>query len=206
MDVSGEMLAALGMRLLGEAEDVRRRVEPVEQDLRRLHLDRLFRFICLPFNSLLLFSLPHERQQLLDGVREHLAPSGAFGFEVFTPDPARLQPSLDWEVDLEHDIDDPRGGGRVHVQRQILRDADLGRQVLRSRFRHRVSSAGAGGAELAAWEDELELAFMFPRELDLMLEHQGFRVESRHGGPNMEPYQPTSEDVQPQYVVARRAA
>jgi hypothetical protein len=204
VDVSGEMLAALATRLEGEAGDVRRRVEMEEQDLRRLHLDRLFRFICMPFNSFLLFSLPQERQQVLDGVRELLAPSGAFGFEAFTPDPARMVPSHEWETDLEHEIDDPGGGGRVRVVRQIKRDIDLGRQVLRSRFRHRIHRAD-GGAELAAWEDELELAFMFPRELDLLLERQGFRVHSRHGGPNQEPYQPTSKDVQPQYLVARVA-
>nr|MDQ6919836.1 hypothetical protein [Candidatus Dormibacteraeota bacterium] len=155
-----------------------------------------------PFNTLLMLAEPHDRHQALDLVREHLAPSGAFAFEVFTPDPAMLRSSDDWEIDIEHEIDDPDGEGRLHVRRDIRRHIDLGRQLNHIRFRHRVTSATDGG-ELAAWEDEMTLAFIFPRELDLLLERQGFQVKARYGGPAMEPYDPTPENVQPQYVVAQ---
>ncbi|MDP9326405.1 MAG: methyltransferase domain-containing protein [Candidatus Dormibacteraeota bacterium] len=202
VDSSADMIELLRRRLGDEPASVVERVEPVEQDLRRLRLDRLYRFICLPFNTLLMFSQSHERQQALDAVREHLAPSGAFAFEVFTPDPARLVTSADWEVDLEHDIEGRDGEGKVHVRREIMRGVDIGRQVMHNRFRHRVSTAD-DGRELASWEDEMTLAFIFPRELDLLLERQGFGVKARYGGPAMEPYDPTPENVQPQYVVAQ---
>jgi SAM-dependent methyltransferase len=198
LDSSADMLALLGARLSDEGAGAR--VEPVQADIRRFQFDRLFRFACMPFNTLLMFSQPHERHQVLDRVREHLAPSGAFAFDVFTPDPKLLRPSATWELDLEHDAEDPGGEGLVHIRRDIWRDIDYGSQTMRSRFRHRVSR---GGVTLVAWEDELQVSYIFPRELDLLLERQGFRVQARYGGPDKRPYKPSPEDIQPQFVVAQ---
>ena len=201
VDSSPDMVEILERRLAAEPEAARRLVEPVRQDIRRLHLDRLYRLVCLPFNTLLMLSQPHDRHQALNHVREHLAPSGAFAFEVFTPDPERLRPSDGWEVDLEHEIDDPREG-RLRVRREVERDVDLGRQLLNTRFRCRVART-VDDAELASWGEEMSVAYIFPRELDLLLERQGFRVKARYGGPDMRPYEPRPGDVQPQYVVAQ---
>ncbi len=201
VDSSPDMVEILERRLAAEPAAARRLVEPVRQDIRRLHLDRLYRLVCLPFNTLLMLSQPHDRQQALDHVREHLAPSGAFAFEVFTPDPERLRRSEGWEVDLDHEIDDP-GEGRLRVRREIERDVDMGRQLLVTRFRCRVARA-ADDHELANWQEEMSLAYIFPRELDLLLERQGLRVGARYGGPDMRPYEPGPGDVQPQYVVAQ---
>jgi hypothetical protein len=68
-----------------------------------------------------------------------------------------------------------------------------------------VSSA-SDGRELAVWEDEMTLAVVHPRELELLLERQGLRLESRYGGPDLRPYEPTEADIQPQYVVAQLIA
>ena len=202
VDSSLEMVELLTRRLAGESDDVRRRVDTVHQDIRRLRLDRLYRFVCLPFNTLLMLTQPHDRQQALDAVREHLAPSGAFAFEVFTPDPARLRPSDDWEIDMEHEVTGLDGEGRLHVRRDILRRVDVGRQLMHNRFRYRISAA-EDDRELAAWEEEMTLAIIFPRELDLALERQGFRVQARYGGADRRAYEPTPDDIQPQYVVAQ---
>lgn len=204
VDSSPDMLEVLRRRLGAEPAEVRGRVDVVHQDIRRLRLERLYRFICLPFNTFLMLTEPHDRQQALDAVREHLAPSGAFALEAFTPDPQRLRSSLDWEVDIEHEVEDPDGEGRLHIRRDIIRQVDIGGQLMHNRFRHRVTSA-ADGRELAAWEDQMSLAIVFPRELDLVLERQGFRVLARYGGPDMRPYAPTEADIQPQYVVAQPA-
>jgi SAM-dependent methyltransferase len=200
VDSAPDMLSVLREALDGEPEAVRRRVEPIEQDMRRLWLDRLFRFICLPFNSFLLLNQPHERQAMLDRVREHLAPSGAFAFEVFTPDPLRLAAPPAWEVDVEVEADDPGGEGTVHVVRENRRTVDYGRQVMRLEFRSRVTR---GDVELAAWEDQLDIAYIFPRELELILERQGFRIHERFGGPDGEAYAPTPDAVHPQFMVAQ---
>jgi SAM-dependent methyltransferase len=200
IDSAEDMVAGLREALAAEPEPVRRRVEPIEQDMRRFHLDRIFRFIYLPFNSMLLLPQPHERQSMLDRVREHLAPSGAFAFEIFTPDPARLLAPEGWEVDVEVEAEDPGGEGTVHVVRENRRTFDYGRQVMHLELRSRVTR---GEVEVAAWEDEFDIAYIFPRELELILERQGFRIDDRFGGPDGKAYAPTLADVQPQFVVAK---
>lgn len=200
IDSSAAMLAELRRRLRSEPEAVRDRVEALQQDMRRFQLDRLFRFIYLPFNTLLLLAQPQQRQAMLDRVREHLAPSGAFAFEIFTPDPARLVNDEGWNVDLEVEADDPGGEGTVHVLREVRRSIDLGRQLIHLDFRNRVSRAETS---LASWEDELNLAYIFPRELQLILERQGFRVRERFGSADGSAYEPTPDNIQPQFVVAQ---
>jgi SAM-dependent methyltransferase len=200
VDSSEAMLAQLRHRLDEEPQAVRERVDPRRQDIRHLKLDRLFRFIYLPFNTMLVLLQPHERQAMLDGVREHLAPSGAFAFDIFSPDPARLVDDQDWSVEVEVEADDPGGQGRVHVRRDCRRRMDYGHQTMHLQFRHLITR---DGSELASWEDELELAYIFPRELELILERQGMRIEHRYGGAQGEPYEPVPGNLQQQFVVAK---
>ncbi|MGI8607644.1 MAG: class I SAM-dependent methyltransferase [Candidatus Dormibacteria bacterium] len=199
LESSPEMVEGLKLKLQDAGVEVRDRVEVVQGDMRRFELDRLFRFIYLPFNTLLMLTQPFERQKMLDRVREHLAPSGAFAFDIFTPDPAKLSDPPAWAMELDFEVADPEHG-TVRVQRERLSTTDLGRQVRQFRFRNRILR---GADQVGGWEDELEIAMVYPRELELILERQGFRIVSRHGGPNREPYAPTLADVQPMYVVAQ---
>jgi hypothetical protein len=193
------MARLLRQKLLAEEPAMHDRVEVVDGDMRRFNLDRLYRFIYLPFNTLLMLAQPHERQKMLERVREHLAPSGAFAFDIFTPDPALLVDVPDWTPQLDFEVDDPEVG-RVRVEREHRARTDLGRQVRRLSFRNRITAADR---VVAAWEDDLDLALIFPRELELLLERQGFRIKERHGGPGGEPYEPTPGNVQPMFVVAQ---
>lgn len=193
------MARLLRQKFEAEEPAVRDRVEVVEGDMRRFSLDRLYRFIYLPFNTLLMLTQPHERQKMLEQVREHLAPSGAFAFDIFTPDPTNLVDPPDWVMELDFEVEDPEHG-TVRVQRERRSQTDLGRQVRHFWFRNRVRR---GAEEVGGWDDELEIAMVFPRELELLLERQGFRIKTRHGGPAREEYAPTPSNVQPMYVVAQ---
>lgn len=200
IDSSEAMLEDLRARLGSEPAAVRKRVEPLHQDMRRFQLDRLFRFVYLPFNTMLLLAQAQERQAMLERVREHLAPSGAFAFEIFTPDPAQLVNEADWTIDLEVEAEDHGGEGKVHVLRERRRTIDLGRQLIHLEFRNRVSR---DATMLATWEDELDLAYIFPRELELILERQGFRIKDRFGSADGSAYEPAPGDLKPQFVVAQ---
>ena len=199
LDSAPEMLARLAGRVSGYSKVDRDRLEMVEGDMRTFSFDRLWRLIYLPFNTLLILAHPQHRFKVLDRVREHLAPSGAFAFDIFTPDPARLVEEPDWVVELDHEAVDPEVRGPVHVVRERRRTFDFGRQVMHVYWRHTISS---GGTTLARWEDDVDIAYVFPNELDLVLERQGFKITERFGGPDLRPYNPTSGDQQPQFVVA----
>jgi SAM-dependent methyltransferase len=203
LDSSPEMLQRLRDRLEnGDDTALRDRVETVEGDMRRFHLDRLFRMVYLPFNTLLILDEPDDRYRALDCVREHLAPSGVFAFDVFTPDPRRLVDEPDYRVELDHDAHDPVVG-RVHALREIKAAMDYRRQVKHIDMSHTITQEGA---TLAHWEDSLDIAIIHPGELDLLLQRQGFRIRHRYGGPERQPYAPTATDMQPQYVVAELEA
>jgi SAM-dependent methyltransferase len=202
LDSSADMLETLRLRAAAEDDVTRERLETVRQDMRKFQLDRLYRLIYLPFNSLLVMAQPHERYSLLTRVREHLAPSGAFAFDVFTPDPELMHDEPEWAVDLEHEAEDPLGEGTVHVLRERQRAFDFGKQVMHVDWRTAVRR---NGEMVATWETQMDLAYIFPRELELLLERQGFRIKNRYGGPGREPYEPDADDVQPQYVVAQLA-
>jgi hypothetical protein len=199
LEISPPMSRRLEEKLVVEEPLVRDRVEVVAGDMRRFDLDRLYRFIYLPFNSLLILTEPHERQAMLERVREHLAPSGAFAFDIFTPDPAKLADPPGWVMDLDFEVEDPEHG-TVRVQRERHSQTDLGRQVRHFWFRNRIRR---GHEEVGAWDDELEIALVYPRELELLLERQGFRIKARHGGPGGETYEPTPDNAQPMYVVSQ---
>src|SRR5690606_20155786 len=53
VDASSSMLAALSERLAGESSVVRRRVTPLLGDMRSLELNRRFRWVIAPFNTIL---------------------------------------------------------------------------------------------------------------------------------------------------------
>ncbi|HEV1998584.1 MAG TPA: methyltransferase domain-containing protein [Candidatus Dormibacteraeota bacterium] len=199
LESAPHMVAGLRDKLAMETVEVRHRVDVVPGDMRRFDLDRLYRFIYLPFNTMLMLTQPFERQKMLDRVREHLAPSGAFAFDIFTPDPAKLSDPPDWVTDLDFEVEVPERG-TVRVRRERRSETDLARQVRHFWFRNRVDR---GAEEVGGWDDELEIAMVFPRELELLLERQGFRIRTRHGGPEREAYAPTAANVQPMYVVAQ---
>jgi SAM-dependent methyltransferase len=199
LESAPSMTGLLRERVAAEEAAVRGRIEVADGDMRRFDLDRLYRFICLPFNTLLMLAQPHERQQMLERVREHLAPSGAFAFDIFTPDPAMLADVGEWTMQLDFETDDPEVG-RVRVQREHRSAIDLGRQVRHIWFRNRILS---GTDVITEWDDDLDLALVYPRELELLLERQGFRIKTRHGGPDGQDYAPTPGNVQPMYVTAQ---
>ena len=199
LESAPDMAAGLERKRSTETAEVADRIEVVAGDMRRFNLDRLYRFIYLPFNTMLMLTQPFERQGMLERVREHLAPSGAFAFDIFTPDPAKLTDPPGWITELDFEVEDPEHGA-VRVRRDRSSQTDLGRQVRHFWFRNRIHR---GDQQVGGWDDQLEIAMVYPRELELLLERQGFRIKTRHGGPNREGYAPTLANVQPMYVVAQ---
>jgi hypothetical protein len=180
------------------------RLEIERADVRSFALDRLFRFVYLPFNTLLVLTEPHDRERALTRVRQHLAPSGTFAFDIFNPDPRMLIDEPEWSPELEHEADDLQGRGRVHVLRERRTAHDFGRQLKHIDFRHTITSTD--GRELARWEDSIDIALIYPNELQLILEREGFRIRRRYGGPDRRLFAPTATDTQAQFVAAELAS
>jgi Methylase involved in ubiquinone/menaquinone biosynthesis len=175
LDVSAPMLAEARRK----ADAGRLRIEWIEADARHLDLGRRFALIILPFNTLQFFRDLATLGRVFDGITRHLDVGGRLIFDVFNPQVTFLasDPSRRYE---RARYPDPDGGGEVVLEETRAYLAD--RQVVRSTRYYHV------GERRDASVSSLDLRCFFPCELDLIVEHFGFDMESKFGTFSGEPF------------------
>lgn len=109
IDISQPMLDRFHDQLCSEPAEVRNRVQLIQGDFRTADVGRTFPFVFAAGNVLHTF-IDHEDQRAwLRNVRRHLAPGGAFVFDVFQFDfRYLLMPSDEWHVQVDR-TDDATG-------------------------------------------------------------------------------------------------
>lgn len=174
VDVAQDMLA-IARRKRDSAGPVAAQLDLLRADVRRLKLKRRFDWICIFFNTFLGFATLEDQDAVLDVVRRHLKPTGKLWLDIF-------QPSLDL---LSH----PR---TQHLEPILFQVPELGRTVYRDvevrpdparqvqRVIHHYRWFDASGRERRA-ATRFDLTFLFPRELRLLLERNGLRLEELWG-------------------------
>lgn len=155
---------------LGERE-----LKLVQQDAVVMSLRKKFDWIIILFNTLLAFTTLEEIDALMQGVRRHLKPTGRFWIDIFNPDHSMLAREV--EKGLEKDVFFvPELGRTVYRQTDIVRDT--ARQVMRVTFRYRwFDQFGREKNE----KFEFDMGCIFPRELQLLVERNGMRIEKLWG-------------------------
>jgi len=147
-------------------------------DLLDFELGQTFDWVCLLFNTLLAFTELDELDALLQNARRHLKPRGRFWLDVFQPNlPLLAQPKSEGF--------DPCAFHVPPLDRTVLRTADVVRdpakQVQRVTFHY--TWFDARGIERRQ-RLVFDLTFLFPRELQLLLERNGFAIEHLYGNYN----------------------
>ncbi|MBI4953730.1 MAG: class I SAM-dependent methyltransferase [Myxococcales bacterium] len=165
VDLSPEMLAEFAAALERESGEVRARVRTHCADVRELDLGERFPFVICPFNGLAHHHGPAALAAFFASVRRHLAPGGAFAFDVMLPEPQLLLGQSSTVPWLRH----PRTGEVCRCDEEIRYDPF--EQILTIRT---TLSPRAGGDVQRL---ELRLRQFFPQETRLMLAHHGFVVE-----------------------------
>lgn len=150
----------------------------VHGDIRRLspaNPGGTFDWICIFFNTFLGFPTLEEQDQLLSGVRELLRPRGRFWLDIFQPDLAVLPRGRETGLD-------PVAFFVPALNRTVFRTTELRRDPL-----HQVQVVtfhylwhGPRG-EPHRQRTTFEMTFMFPRELRLLLERNGLKIERLYG-------------------------
>ncbi len=165
VDSSREMLAGLERRLAREPDDIRRRVTRRRGDMREVRLRRRFPLVIAPFNVVQHLYERTDVEAFLARVREHLAPSGRFVFDVLVPhardlgaDPAKRYGA----PRFRH----PTAGGLVRYGERF--DYDAIRQVLLVTMEFEPLDGQRGFAV------PLTHRQFFPRELEALLHYNGF--------------------------------
>lgn len=158
-----------------------RNVKLIKADVLKLDLGRRFDWVAIFFNTFLAFTTLAEQDQLLQVVRQHLKRTGRFWLDIFQPNLALLAERRSTGLDTSA-FYVPR------FDRTVMKTADVERdvacQVQHVTFHyHWFDAAGQEQHEKV----EFPLTFIFPRELRLLLERNGFTIERLYGNYDRSP-------------------
>lgn len=144
-------------------------------DATKFDLHQRFDWVCIFFNTFLVFSTLDQQDAVLRNVRKHLKPRGRFFLDIFQPNLALL--AQEYSEDVEPTLFRvPRYDRTVLKTTSVKRDPSA--QIQHVTFRYRwIDAHGREHRERTAFD----LTFMFPRELQLLIERHGMTIEALWG-------------------------
>jgi SAM-dependent methyltransferase len=147
----------------------------VREDALELRLNQKFDWIVILFNTLLAFTTLNELDKILQNVRRHLKPKGRFWLDIFNPDYAMLSREEEKGLD-QHVFYVPELARTVHRKVDITRD--MSKQLMHIKTSYKwFDEFGREHREAFAFD----MTCIFPRELQLLLERNGLRIERLWG-------------------------
>lgn len=208
LDQSAAMLARLADRVARLPPAAAARITPVAGDLRTFSVGGRFPLVIAAFNVLEHLYTRGEVTACLQRVAAHLAPGGAFAFDVQLPDLAWLarDPDKRW---AKTRFTDPATGRAMFYSTN--HDYDPVSQIALIRLyyeptdddpppgaapRRRPSgppSPARGGRGTPTRVVKLSQRKFFPAELEALVAHAGFRVTERYGDFSFRPLDGTAE-------------
>jgi SAM-dependent methyltransferase len=183
VDASPAMLAAL------RAKNPPPNLELVEGRMETFDLGaRRFALVTSPFRAFLhLLDVPSQLAALAN-IRRHLAPGGAFAFDVFDPKLAWIMaPGENERLDATFTIDG------VETRRFAKVRTDLATQIMAVTFRFEPAHT--------AGNTTVRLRWFYRYEMEHLLARAGFTDVTIYGGYDRRPWRPEGETV----IVARAA-
>jgi ubiquinone/menaquinone biosynthesis C-methylase UbiE len=173
-----------------------RQLSLVHADALTLDLPRRFDWVVILFNTFLAFTTLAEQDALLQRIREHMKPKGRFWIDIF-------QPNLELLAQDESSNLDPCAFHVPGLGRTVYRVTDVRRdvaqQVQQITFRYEwFDDQGQDRHDTV----DFPIAFVFPRELRLLLERNGLKLDRLYGNYDGSPLGPDSPRM---IAVGRRA-
>jgi ubiquinone/menaquinone biosynthesis C-methylase UbiE len=152
-----------------------RQLSFVNQSILRLNLHRQFDWIVLMFNTFLAFPTLKEQDAVLRSVVRHLKPGGKFWVQMFQPNleilskpkSEKLDPALLYVPKLKR---------TVYRETTVIRDQAKQTQEVIFTYRWFNSKGREQEQQL-----RFGLTYIFPRELRIVLERNGLRIERMYG-------------------------
>lgn len=180
IDHSPWMLAKAKEKYERLPPDVQERLGLLEGDMRTLRLEQKFNLIYLPFNTFLILKTVEDQLAVFEVVRGHLAPGGVFAFDMFVPLLNRLVTPLgppQWGLEVDQTL----GALGIRFQRDNAREVDPVRQLIINTFRMREYR---DNSLIREWVSDLEITYVFPRELEHLVARAGFEFVHYWGDYN----------------------
>jgi ubiquinone/menaquinone biosynthesis C-methylase UbiE len=185
VDVSPAMLKLARQKLA--AEGLISRVTLVEQDMRHLEVDGRFNLALLTLSSFSHLLTTDDQLASLGRIYEHLNPGGLLLLDLFNPDLERL---LDFhgQVILDKVMTNPATGHRLLKFR--TETVDLAEQVIDVTYIvDEVDEQGQMQRTLFPFS----MRYLFRYELELLLRHTGFQLESIYGSYDLDEFDDASD-------------
>ncbi len=158
----------------------------VRADALKFDLKQKFDWICIFFNTFLAFTTLKQQDRFLQNVCRNLRRDGSFWIDIFHPDLARLAQPKSRNVE-PHFFFVPELDRTVCGQTDI--DRDLARQMQRITFHYKwFDGQGVEHRE----KNVFDLTYIFPRELVLLLERNGFKIRRLYGNYDGSPLESDS--------------
>jgi SAM-dependent methyltransferase len=194
VDASAPMLAQLRKRVEALPESAGRRITIAKGDLRDFSVGAKFPLVIAAFNVIEHLYTRGEVAACFEHVVAHLAPAGAFAFDVQMPDLAWLlrDSSKRW---AKTRFTDPTTGRAMYYSTN--HDYDPVNQIVMIRLYYDPVD-GKGPSRVV----HLSQRKFFPAELEALLAHGGLRMIERYGDFHGQPLDGSAES---QVVVAESA-
>jgi SAM-dependent methyltransferase len=168
-------LLAIAKRKRGAAGLKDRELSLLYRDVRKLDLGRTFDWVTIFFNTFLAFPTLAEQDRVLAVARRHLKPRGRFWLDIFQPDLQILAGSQKKGFEPGCFFV-PQLNRTVYQTTDIRRD--LARQVQDVTFNYSwFDQFGVVHTE----RNRFTMTWIFPRELQMLLERNGLKIEKLWG-------------------------
>jgi ubiquinone/menaquinone biosynthesis C-methylase UbiE len=199
-------LAMTGVDRAPEMLDLARRkaehlpIRWVLVDILALELSEQFRLVTLTGNAFQEFLTLADQEGLLGTVRRHLAPNGLFAFETRFPRPSELLTvdalTGEWSEESVWRQFENEDGQMVTVS--TAQRHNVVRQTVDYVIHRRWESDGKPESET----ESATLRFVYPREMEALLHHNGFTIREAYGDWDRQPL--TSQSPRMIYVCRLR--
>lgn len=141
----------------------------------RLGAGERFDWVCILFNTFLGFTTLEQQDRVLASVRRHLRPGGRLWIDIFQPNLELIARERSTNIDPTV-FHVPALNRTVTLTADIRRDAV--RQVQHITFRYQWFD-GKGRKHVE--RNRFDLTFLFPRELQMLVERHGMGIEWIYG-------------------------
>jgi SAM-dependent methyltransferase len=189
VDFSTAMLAKARERAAATS-DLDGSFEFLQGDMRTLSLDRQFPLVIIPARTLYLALTPEEQLESLRRAAAHMAPGGALAFNLFVPD-ADLIADVSEEPFSMGETINPETGLRCLLS--AVNRPDSIDQTIHSV--QTVEELNDAGEVIRTVDLEVNLRYLYPSEIHIMLEQAGLVADQVFGDFNGGPLTEDSDEM-----------
>lgn len=172
IDNSPAMLRVAQQKLNGKTESIRERIQLIQADMRDFELEQKFRLAILAYNTFMLLVNREEQESALRQIRNHLADQGKLIIDLFVPREHNLT-----KKEYQSPKYDPVKG-RTFIRIDSKR-YDPVEQIQQIEYAYDyILDSG----EMERVLKPISMRYVFPSEMELLLEKNGYKVEEKLGG------------------------